>query len=249
MNKGIFPAQRASGGAPERPWCSELQARELFAPDVVMTPERLQYALTNWGQLIPQAVSSASGAFTVVYPFHNFCDSSATANGATNCYTTTAGGPGGTLLMDGQSTGIDWTKRRVYALRIRRESTAASAGYGRFYFGHWVTAAAGSQPVNRAIGFELRGTSPRLWVIAHDGTNLVQLDSGWDVSGGSGSVNEYVVESLNGVVNVYVDGILRGSTPGGPTTSGGIGGISYQVGNGGNSARTAYIVSACRGTI
>jgi hypothetical protein len=88
-------------------------------------------------------------------------------------------------------------------------------------------------------------------LIAHNGTTLTQFDTGWDVTGGSDATNEFLVESSEGTVNVYVDGTLRGTTTGGPTTlsADSSSGINYQIGNGGTAARTAFFVSSARFTI
>jgi hypothetical protein len=154
-------------------------------------------------------------------------------------------------MVSPQSRSVDWTKRRYFYVRVRRESANSSTGFGRFTYGYANFTAASALPTQRSIGFELRGTTSRLWVLAHNGTALTQVDTGWDATGGSDLQNEYLLESAGGTVNVYVDGVLRGTATGGPTTmqndSGG--GFSYQVGNGGTAARTAFFISAARFTI
>jgi hypothetical protein len=214
-----------------------------------MNPARMLDALTGWAQFVPSQSSNTAGGNTTLNAMNCFSDSGSTAGGTTSVFTNSNGGI--TNLMSPQSRSVDWTKRRYFCVRVRREQTSSSTGFGRFYYGFLNSSASGGQPTQRSVGFELRGTASRLWVIAHNGTSLTQTDSGWDATGGSDSTNEYLVEASGGTVNVYVDGTLRGTTTGGPTTMSADSaiGINYQVGNGGTAARMAFFISAARFTI
>ena len=230
-------------------YATTAQATEWNSTTVAMNPARMLDALNNWAMFMPNQSSNTTGGGTTIHAIQSLCDSGSTAGGTTSFFTGSNGGT--TNLLSQQSRGVDWSKRRYFCVRIRRESTASSTGFGRFYYGFFQSSSSGGQPAQRSIGFELRGTAPRLWVIAHNGTTLTQFDTGWDVTGGSDNTNEFLVESSGGTVNVYVDGTLRGTTTGGPTTLSAdfASGINYQVGNGGTAARTAFFVSAARFTI
>ena len=231
------------------PYANVAQTTDWNSTTVAMNPARMLDALANWAQFLPNTSANTSGGGATVNAMQALCDSGSTSGGTTSLYTNSNGGI--TNFMSQQSRGVDWAKRRYFCVRVRREATASSTGFGRFYYGFFTTSSSGGQPTQRSIGFELRGTAPRLWVIAHNGTTLTQFDTGWDVTGGSDNTNEFLVESSGGTVNVYVDGTLRGTTTGGPTTlsADSSGGINYQVGNGGTAARTAFFVSAARFTI
>lgn len=226
------------------------EATDWNSTTVAMNPARMLDSFLGWAMIMPTQSANTNGGTTSTNPMTAFIDCpSASAGALAALYTITNGNA--TNLLSAQNRAPDWTKRRYFSVRIRREATAASAGYGRFYYGFYTAASAGAQPNQRAVGFELRGTAPRLWVIAHNGTSLTQTDSGWDVTGGSDNQNEYLVESSGGTVNVYVDGTLRGTSSGGPTTNStdSNSGINYQASNGGNSARTCFYVTHARFTI
>lgn len=229
-------------------YATTAQATDWNSATVAMSPARMLDAMLGWSLFVPNGSANTSGGGTTFHAMQVLSDSGSTAGGTTVTFTNSNGGV--TNLLSPQSRGVDWSKRRYFCVRIRRESTASSTGFGRFYYGWLSTIAAGGQPTARCVGFELRGTAPRLWVIAHNGTTLTQVDTGWDVTGGSDAHNEFLVESAAGTVNVYVDGTLRGTTSGGPTTLSNDApqGINYQVGNGGTAARTAFFISAARFT-
>ena len=230
-------------------YATAAQATDWNSTAVAMNPARMLDALTGWAQFVPSQSSNTAGGNTTLNAMNCFSDSGSTAGGTTSVFTNSNGGI--TNLMSPQSRSVDWTKRRYFCVRVRREQTSSSTGFGRFYYGFLNSSASGGQPTQRSVGFELRGTASRLWVIAHNGTSLTQTDSGWDATGGSDSTNEYLVEASGGTVNVYVDGTLRGTTTGGPTTMSADSaiGINYQVGNGGTAARMAFFISAARFTI
>ncbi len=247
-----LPASQIGSGtldAARLPLATTAQAQDWNSTAVVMNPARMLDALTGWAQVLPTASANTSGGNTTAHNHVDFCDSGSTSGGTTSVFTNSNGGI--TNLLSPQSRGVDWSKRRYFCVRVRRESTNSSTGFGRFYYGFLNSSASGGQPTQRSIGFELRGTAPRLWLIAHNGSALTQFDTGWDVTGGSDLHNEFLVESSGGTVNVYVDGTLRGTTTGGPTTlsADSASGINYQVGNGGTAARTAFFISAARFTI
>jgi hypothetical protein len=247
-----LPASQIGSGtldAARLPLATTAQAQDWNSTTVAMNPARMLDALTGWAQALPNTSANTAGGNTTLQSMVAFCDSGSTSGGTTSSYTNSNGGI--TNLLSPQSRGVDWSKRRYFCVRVRRESTNSSTGFGRFYYGFLTATASGSQPTQRSIGFELRGTAPRLWLIAHNGSALTQFDTGWDVTGGSDLHNEFLVESSGGTVNVYVDGTLRGTTTGGPTTlsADSSSGINYQVGNGGTAARTAFFISAARFTI
>lgn len=248
MNRGIAGLPRGDGRDPSRPWATSLQATSWSSSSAVMSPARLLDALIGWSLFLPSGVTNTSGGGTTIHDMQLLADSGSSAGGATTLYTPSNGGI--TTLMSPQGGAVDWTKPRYMCVRIRREATAASAGFCRIYYGWLTSSAPGVQPTGKSIGFELRGTAPRLWLIAHNGTTLTQVDSGWDVPSSSENQNEFLLESNVGTVSVYVDGVLRAITSGGPTNrvTGDPHGINYQVGNGGSSARTAMFISAARFT-
>jgi hypothetical protein len=230
-------------------YATKAQAEDYNSTTVAMNPARTLNALIGWAQILPTATANTTGGGTTTHNNVNLCDSGSTAGGFTSAFTNSNGSI--TNLLSPQSRGVDWAKRRYFCVRIRREATNSSTGFGRFYYGFLTSSASAAQPSQRSVGFELRGTASRLWLIAHNGTTLTQFDTGWDVTGGSDATNEFLVESSEGTVNVYVDGTLRGTTTGGPTTlsADSSSGINYQIGNGGTAARTAFFVSPARFTI
>jgi hypothetical protein len=247
-----LPASQIASGvldAARLPFATTAQATDWNSAAVAMNPARMLDALTGWAQALPSTSSGASGGAVTAHALQCLADSGSTAGGFVSFYTNSNGGL--TTMVSPQSRSVDWTKRRYFCLRVRRESANSSTGFGRFTYGYANFTAAAALPAQRSIGFELRGTTSRLWVLAHNGTTLTQVDTGWDATGGSDLQNEYLLESAGGTVNVYVDGVLRGTATGGPTAmqndSGG--GFSYQVGNGGTAARTAFFISAARFTI
>lgn len=219
------------------------QTRDLSATNAIVTPARLFDALCRWSQIYPAAITSGSGGSATMQPHQAFLDSTSGGGGFVAGVTNANGGPGAPIMTAVSGQGFDWAVRRAFCVRIYKESAASASGVGAAYFGFWTGAAVLTQPTVRSVGIELRGTAPRLWLIAHNGTSLTQFDTGWDVVDAG---NEFVVESTGGTVNVYVNGTLRGTTTGGPTTAGGHGGVNYQVGNGGVAARTCYIFSQTR---
>jgi hypothetical protein len=81
-------------------------------------------------------------------------------------------------------------------------------------------------PGRRAIGFDVRNL--RLWILAHNGTSLTQTDTGFDLV----AVTPYYVylySDASGSVRAYVNGTLRGTSTGGPTTAGGVNDASAHV--------------------
>ena len=230
-------------------YATKAQAEDYNSTTVAMNPARTLNALIGWAQILPTATANTTGGGTTTHNNVNLCDSGSTAGGFTSAFTNSNGSI--TNLLSPQSRGVDWAKRRYFCVRIRREATNSATGFGRFYYGFLTSTASAAQPSQRSVGFELRGTASRLWLIAHNGTTLTQFDTGWDVTGGSDATNEFLVESSEGTVNVYVDGTLRGTTTGGPTTlsADSSSGINYQIGNGGTAARTAFFVSPARFTI
>jgi hypothetical protein len=247
-----LPASQIGSGtldAARLPFATTAQATDWNSTAVVMNPARMLDALTGWAQALPNTSGNTSGGNVTFHSLIAFCDSGSTSGGATSAWNGSNGGV--TNLLSPQSRSVDWTKRRYFCVRVRREQTSSSTGFGRFYYGFLNSSASGGQPTQRSVGFELRGTAPRLWLIAHNGSALTQFDTGWDVTGGSDLQNEFLVESSGGTVNVYVDGTLRGTTTGGPTTlnADSNSGINYQVGNGGTAARMAFFISAARFTI
>jgi hypothetical protein len=249
VNLGILGLPVGDGRDPSRPWATTAQAQNWNSTTAAMNPARMLDAMNGWAQFLPNATANTSGGSTTLNGMQCLCDSGSTAGGSTSAFTNSNGGI--TNLLSQQSRGVDWTKSRYFCVRVKREATASSTGFGRFYYGFLTSSASGAQPSQRSVGFELRGTSARLWAIAHNGTSLTQVDSGWDATGGTDTTNEFVVESSGGTVSVYVDGVLRVTTAGGPTTisADSASGINYQVGNGGAAARMAFFVSAARFTI
>lgn len=249
MNQGIIPSSRAGHGLPDRPWATETNLREAASAQHVVSPADLFTFAFNHQVFFPTSAVNSGGGAVTGNTTNYFMDSSSAANAGTLVYTSANGGAGGPVLTGRKNNaiGYDWDLRRLFAVRFSIESVASSAGYLRVYYGYWGTTFV--QPTAASVGFEFRGTAPRLWVIAHNGSTLTQCDTGWDLGSTTRLTHDVIVESLCGLVNVYVDGVLRGATTGGPVVPGGHGGAQYQVHNGGNAARQCFWMGASRVTI
>lgn len=238
MNRGIlgFPP---SAGADIPVAASAAEVYEGVSPSAIVTPATLRLAMFAYRSIVITGGGSTAGGAAQFFPTNAFLDATATAGGLVVGYGPTSPGTTGSFMSQ-SSNFLDFRSRRWFSFRIKVEAAASSAGFMRLYCGNIVN----SNPIDTAVttanvGIEFRGTGSRLWLIAHNGTALTQRDTGIDVA--VGNFSEYWLESINGVLNLYINGSLRASTSGAPTTLTGAS-INAFCGNGGVAARTCYVI-------
>lgn len=140
---------------------------------------------------------------------------------------------------------IDWSKPRTVALRCYRQLISAN-GVWRLQLGAKSSYTALGQLNGAGVGVEIRNR--RLWLLAHNGTVLVQNDTNIDApADAAGTVFELILrsDSVGGVSITYTT--TTGSTTyainsGGPTASA-IGTLSSELGNYTDATANAFLMS------
>lgn len=248
MNNGVYGLTTTDGKNPARPWATVAQARDGINSTTVISPSGAQIAILNWNTLVLGAANGASGGTWTGLggPAMNAI-SGATANGSTQIY---ASSPTSAMFLSPNSAGIDWSTPKAMWCRIFTQSSTTN-GITRAHFGfNPTTYAAGGHVLSvRGIGWELRGSTNRVWIVAHNGTSLTEYDTGTTIA------NVVYADMLiysDGIGNVtlYRNGVAVGTTSGGPVSQGSnIPNVRYEVINGGDSSSVVMAFNQPRVTI
>jgi hypothetical protein len=105
---------------------------------------------------------------------------------------------------------IDWNRRISICVTGSRETAISSDSLFRFGLGIQNNSTLSIS----AVAVEVRGT--RVWLCVHNGTSYAETDSSFDIA--ANKVYAYRIESLGtGTVRLYINNVLKATTPGGPT--------------------------------
>lgn len=215
-------------------YATAAQARAGVSTTTAMNPAVTQTAILNWQQVLLNSFNTLNGATNpgTNAQVHNLITGT-TANGSVQLYVS---GPTSTLFFERGSLSIDWSLPKAFQTRVFPQSGTTN-GRARFHFGFFPTNYQnnGYALSVRGIGFELRGTNFRIWIVAHNGTSLTEFDTG--VNAAISDADMLCVSDGAGNVTLFRNGTQIGTTTGGPTTQGAnVGGIRFEAVNGGDTS-------------
>ncbi len=132
---------------------------------------------------------------------------------------------------------FDFSREGVFTFTLGFPSAISAACLSRVTLGKSVLSFA--PLAETGVGFEFRGTTRRVWLVAHNGTSLTEVDTGFDAH--DYGFENYVAFTLwqhgDGTFDLYMNRHVHvGSIAGGPTAWQTDGGVRYVTFEGTNGA-------------
>lgn len=167
---------------------------------------------------------------------------SSTSTGATASSTTGFSVAIPNQYNSGGANRMSWDRPMGFWSQIQSANVTTNGVLRMFIGGVGSVSTTYADPGRRSFGFDIRNL--RLWVLAHNGTTLTQTDSGFTLTAGV-TYHVYCYSDGAGNISVYLNGTLRGSATGGPTSAATSTDacMSLLQTNGGDAAATRWSVS------
>jgi hypothetical protein len=228
---------------------SSTEARQITESTKILTSARMRESLEatwvmdgNWFNH-----TTGNGGSSAV-PGNSTCNWVLSTGTTANGYVVARIGTGQFIVAkpgaQGGTIGLVTPKR--FVMRFYRYAGSTNGILRVQYGGKDNNSASPGQLTTKGFGFELRGT--RIWLIAHNGTSLTQVDSSTDIS--SATANSSIVYEVcctsDGAGNcaVLLNGISVATTTSGPNSdlvyTGTPYGMTVEVTNGGDTSQNQF---------
>jgi hypothetical protein len=153
----------------------------------------------------------------------------------------------GSLASPNVYNAINFSSPKRLTVRFYRNLSSTN-GVFRFQFGGKdVNSTTLGQLTNRGFGFEVRNR--RVWLLAHNGTSLSQVDSSTDLATFSGSPPMYEATLTSdgaGNIALFLNGSSIATSTGGPTTdltgTANPWGLAAEITNGGDTTQNQFYI-------